>query len=243
MCNQEFFSTDGSCVSSPIDPRSFGGRKFLFFRFANSQIPHDTHLRAMTRSFLAPTAPFPEVLLASGLEQCWDAPDTIGEGNAQPAPALIASPPGFLPGSSIQDADLHVAEGSGTPGPSRPLADLNRCISLRGAVMAPGERPTVTHPGTEGPGDVRILPALAVLRGNFSLRGVLMHGFVSYRVATEGMIFFLVLLFCPSRTPETAHPDACAGSKGNGLAELVATKVRSISTDPKYELQIPRHGW
>jgi len=48
---------------------------------------------------------------------------------------------------------------------------------------------------------------------------------------------------CTSRTPETARPDGCAGPAGNGLAERVAAKIRSISTDANGGLEIPPHGW
>ena len=129
--------------------------------------PRDTYIRAMPRSFPPTAAPAPEDLFASTLEQGWDAAHPIGEGNARAA--LVASPPGFLPGSSIHDVDLDAYAGSGTLDPA---AASKRFVSLRGAVLAPGQRPTVSHPSTEGPGDIRCFQASAVLpRGTFSLRG------------------------------------------------------------------------
>jgi len=59
------------------------------------------------------------------------------------------------------------------------------------------------------------------LRGKFSMRGDLMHAFVSYRVAAEGK---------------------GGNGNGNGLSGLLARKIRSLSMHEK-ELQLPRHGW
>ena len=58
----------------------------------------------------------------------------------------------------------------------------------------------------------------ALPRSTFSLRGELMHVFVSYRVATEGVV-------------------------GNGISILLAEKIRELSMDREQELQIPQHGW
>ena len=58
-------------------------------------------------------------------------------------------------------------------------------------------------------------------RGTFSMRGALMHAFVSYRVATEGQ---------------------GGNGNGNGLSGLLAQKIRSLSMHEK-GLQLPRHGW
>jgi hypothetical protein len=223
----------------------------------------------MPRSLSPPSPPAPDLPLASVLEQGWDAPPPIGEGNSQPALALSTSPPGFLPGSPIQDADLDAAAGSATP----------HFVSMRGAVLAP---PTLSHPSTGGgpfPGPaIRVLPASAAIpRGTFSLRGVLMHVFVSYRVVTEGMVDCIDLVSllhsrpvgaprCTSRTlrplalmpagpdgnglaeqnlstPQPSIPYPGSAGDGNGLAELVAREIISISTDTKNNLSIPRHGW
>lgn len=124
----------------------------------------------------------------------WEFP--IGEGDSQRAPALATSPPGCLPGSPIQEADLDAAAGSVTPGPSRPPAASAHFISTRGAVLAPSNNPHLDPPDVSGRMnpfisrtassssyvDLRTLP-----RGTFTLRGELMHAFISYRVATEGM--------------------------------------------------------
>ena len=68
-----------------------------------------TYLRAMPRSGFAYARP-PTVPLTSGL----DAPPPIGDGDSQPAPALVV----FLPGVPIEHADLDTATGRGTPEPS-----------------------------------------------------------------------------------------------------------------------------
>ena len=135
----------------------------------------------------------------------------INEGDSQPAPAMAASPPCFLPESSIQETDMDAAACVWTTDPYRPRAALSRFGSTRGALLAPEDKPAVSHLGTEGPGDaasksfrgavlasthaegdIRIPTSAVVTRGMFTLRGELMHAFVSYRVATEGM----VLLAC-----------------------------------------------
>jgi len=130
----------------------------------------------------------------------------ISKVDSLPAPAMAASPPGFLPESSIQETDMDAAAGVWTKDPYRPRAALIRFGCMGGAVLAPEDKPAVSHPGTEGPGDaasksfrgavlasthepegdIRIPASAAVTRGMFTLRGELMHAFVSYRVATEG---------------------------------------------------------
>ena len=75
----------------------------------------------------------------------------------------------------------------------------------------------VSHPSTGQNGVMPPLPT-AGKPGQFSMKGELMHVFVSYRVNTEG--------------PE-----------GSGLAGRIADKIRSLSMDPRLELQIPRQGW
>lgn len=56
------------------------------------------------------------------------------------------------------------------------------------------------------------------LQRQFSLRGELIHCFVSYRVNTEG-------------------------PKSNGLSGLIANKIRALSLDAQHGVDIPRHGW
>eukprot|EP00290_Baffinella_frigidus_P041768 CAMPEP_0180287810 /NCGR_PEP_ID=MMETSP0988-20121125/13621_1 /TAXON_ID=697907 /ORGANISM="non described non described, Strain CCMP2293" /LENGTH=842 /DNA_ID=CAMNT_0022262261 /DNA_START=659 /DNA_END=3183 /DNA_ORIENTATION=+ len=122
------------------------------------------------------------------------------------APALATSPRGSPPASSIHTQEMQHfdAAGMGTPYPSRPPTMPDHFLAI-------------AHPGTGGPDDMHLLPESVVLPSMFTLRGELMHAFVSYRGATEG-------------------------PAGNGLAEKVAAKIRSMSTDSK-QLQIPRHGW
>jgi len=91
------------------------------------------------------------------------------------------------------------------------------------AVLSPLAPPTanrtaiVSHSSTED----RLLPASAEVSrsASFSLRGELMHAFVSYRVETEG-----------------------AEGRGNGMSGLLAQKVRALSMDEE-GLKIPEHGW
>ena len=67
----------------------------------------------------------------------------------------------------------------------------------------------------------RLLPASAKVSrsARFSLRGELMHAFISYRVETEG---------------DTG--------RGNGMSGLLAQKVRALSMDEE-GLKIPQYGW
>jgi hypothetical protein len=94
-----------------------------------------------------------------------DAVRPISEGDSQPAPALATSD-GVR---AIQETDLDADAG--------PVS--NTFVSTRGAVPASTE------------GDIRIPTSAEVTRGLFTLRGQLMHAFVSYRVATEGMVLTL----------------------------------------------------
>ncbi|KAJ1479290.1 hypothetical protein T484DRAFT_2881444 [Baffinella frigidus] len=78
-----------------------------------------------------------------------------------------------------------------------------------------------SHPSTGGAEDIggRKKKIFSMCGKQFSLRGELIHAFVSYRVSTEG-------------------PD------GNGLAQIITSKIRTMSTDSKHpHLAIPRHGW
>ena len=136
------------------------------------------------------------------------------------APALATSPTDFLPGSTIQEADLDAAAGSGTLDPSSAVP--TRVVSMRGAVLAPATNHAVSHPSinpavyssthslvsAQGPEDIRVLPASAVMaQRRFTMRGELMHAFVSYRVSTEGIVFatpelWRDLLPCCTRVPQ-----------------------------------------
>ena len=110
---------------------------------------------------------------------------------AMPQPALL------LPGASIEETDLDTelesmdrlpATSLGRTPTGAQTSNLQRGESIRGAVLAPAINTVFSHPSTEGPDDTRLLPSSVVLPKNFSLRGALMHAFISYRVATEGMV-------------------------------------------------------
>ena len=120
----------------------------------------------------------------------------VGEGDSPTS--LATYTPGFLPGSSIQETDLDAFEGSDTPPPSKRSAPPHRSATLRGAALAPANAPGRSHPSTGGVYDLHLLP---VPRGTFSMRGELMHTFVSYRVNTEGMV--LTLQQCEDLCPAT----------------------------------------
>ncbi|KAJ1471840.1 hypothetical protein T484DRAFT_3485030 [Baffinella frigidus] len=97
-----------------------------------------------------------------------------------------------------------------------PVVELPIFATMRGAVLelddVPINRTSVSQ-------EIIFLPAASQLpQGSFSLRGELMHAFISYRVSTEG-------------------------SEGNGLSVIIAEKIRTLSMDSRQELQIPRHGW
>jgi hypothetical protein len=130
------------------------------------------------------------------------APPTLreGEGDAQ----------GFLPGSSIQDSGL---------GPSLESDQAAWFDQMSRPPTATSQPPAVSHPAAAGPGDRIVLPCSAVVpQGVFSMRGSLMHVFVSYRVNTEG--------------PE-----------GNGMSGRVADACRAMSMDSRHQLKLPEHGW
>jgi len=94
-----------------------------------------------------------------------------------------------------------------------PAASTGRTVSMRGAVLAPPRANRTTE-------DMRVLPDSSMLpRGTFSLRGELMHVFVSYRVETEG-----------------------GEGNGNGVSGLLAESIRKLSMH-KEGLQIPQPGW
>jgi hypothetical protein len=135
----------------------------------------------MRGGLLAPAPePSQEVALVVVLEGR-DVP--IGEGDSHPPSPLETSPPGFLPGSSVQETDLDAATDIVTPHSWKRFASSARRGSMRGAVLS--------HPGTGGADDIRLLPTSAVVRGTFTMRGELLHCFISYRVATEGMVLTL----------------------------------------------------
>ncbi|KAJ1466167.1 hypothetical protein T484DRAFT_1756867, partial [Baffinella frigidus] len=93
-----------------------------------------------------------------------------------PAPALATSPRGSPPALCIHTHEeiqhFDAAAGMGTPYPSRPPTMPDHFLAI-------------AHPGTGGPDDMHLLPESVVLPSMFTLRGELMHAFVSYRGATE----------------------------------------------------------
>jgi hypothetical protein len=121
--------------------------------------------------------------------------------DAQTALGLGMHQPAFQPGWSIQETgqDAQLEGMDSPPAASR----LGNSASMRGAVLAPATHPAVSHPSTDVAEDMLGLPAWVVLpKGTFSLRGELMHAFVSYRVATEGMVLTL-----HQRSTETRYRD------------------------------------
>jgi len=94
----------------------------------------------------------------------------------------------FLPGSPIHETGLDAGPTSPASRPGASLARLARSSTMRGAVMAPALSPAFARLSSRASEDARLIPASAVLpRGSFTLRGELLHAFVSYRVATEGI--------------------------------------------------------
>jgi len=140
---------------------------------------------------------------------------------AEPAWGLSLPQPAFLPGSPVEETDRETDPDS----PPTPAGSLGRniLVSKRGSVLAlspPASNTSASfkssHLITGDTSAVEVVTALPQSR--FSLRGELMHAFLSYRVNTEG----------PS---------------GNNLSGLIAEKIRTLSMDGTQELQIPRHGW
>ena len=158
--------------------------------------------------------------------------------------AVHSPPPSDVhssPGSSVDETDLDTEpEGTDSPRFGRmPESSLEHDVamfdvSMRSGVLAlglQGNRPIVSHPhrghwrgtgsdlqsivGSDDTGAVRAMAKLR--RSTFSLRGELMHVFLSYRVTSEG-------------------------EAGNGLSGLLAEKVKWLSMDTSQKMQIPRHG-
>jgi len=132
---------------------------------------------------------------------------------------VLATPqPAFLPGSFVEEMDLDAElEGIGSAPAAHGATSLRRrTVSMRGAAMALDLHGNTTASPTAG--DTRVPHIRMLPRSTFSLRGQLMHVFVSYRVATEGAL-------------------------GNGMSGLLAEKIRTLSMDRSQELQIPRQGW
>jgi len=87
----------------------------------------------------------------------------------------MPQPPAFLPGPSIEELTTELDDS-----PRR-----NTFMTMRGAVLAldpPEDTAVVSHPTT---GDTSVPQTFTALPATFSLRGELMHSFISYRVATE----------------------------------------------------------
>ena len=144
-----------------------------------------------------------------------DASLAIDKGEPQPDPSLaMLAAASFLPGSSDQ-VETYVQPPALDP-PSPHTA--SNMVSMRGAVLEVGRVPSngITHPTIEETGDISSSMA-GTLKGNFTLRGQLMHVFVSYRVETEG-------------------------GAGNGLSGSIAERIRALSLDSRQELRIPQHG-
>ena len=133
-----------------------------------------------------------------------DAVTPVGEGDSPTS--LATCTPGLLPGSPNQETDLGAFASTDTPLPSKLYASSDSRATMRGSVLAPANSPGLSHPG--GVDDRRLRP---VVRGTFTMRGELMHCFVSYRVTTEGMALTrssaktcALLHSCPLRAP-AAH--------------------------------------
>jgi hypothetical protein len=149
-----------------------------------------------------------------------------------PTPSLFAardsqpSPLAASPNDLRTDTNIHApASAVRFRGKVSLRADLVHASYASSPASGIGRTPSLrTHPTTgSAPSSPPALPLscniskLLHVRERFSLRGELMHAFVSYRVATEG-------------------------PAGNGLSGLVAQKIRSLSRNEE-RLQLPRHGW
>ena len=155
------------------------------------------------------------------------APDLLAIDRPQPSPYAArdskpSSPLASSPNDFRADTSIHAPASAAMRHRGRVSlrADLGHAsyASSPASVVRRSPSPFRSHPTAEGTGGApRVLP----LRGNFSMRGEMMHVFVSYRVATEGK---------------------GRNGNGNGLSGLLAQKIRSLSMHEK-GLQLPRHGW
>ena len=120
-----------------------------------------------------------------------------GDEDEQPASPLATPQPAFVPGMPRQQTDMDLAQLSSLPAYITVAADL---ITMRGVVPAtdpPANQ--ISHP-TIGDSPGRQLPTSMVLpRRSFSLRGELMHCFVSYRVN------FFLLLYQPQTSQKVIN--------------------------------------
>ena len=138
--------------------------------------------------------------------------------DASSAVGLTTPQPAFLPGSYVEEMDLETElERMGSPPAAHRTTPLSRrTVTMRGAAMV------LEHHGNTAVSPTArdtLVPRVGRLpRSTFSLRGELMHVFISYRVNTEGAV-------------------------GNGMSGLLAEKIRTLSMDRSQELQIPRQGW
>jgi len=166
----------------------------------------------------------------------------------------------------ISGTDAHNAAAGGEtdkprpPAPDFSIAQLGAGVGriphrsgTVGLRMATLYESTASHSNT---GDMAGIAALDLppLQDQFTMRGELIHSFLSYRIA-EGMVLTLhhssAETLCPAahsslathRCTSLPHETARrAGPAGSGIAERVAAKIRSLSTDPAQSLEIPQHG-
>ncbi|KAJ1483871.1 hypothetical protein T484DRAFT_1798671, partial [Baffinella frigidus] len=162
-----------------------------------------------------------------------------------PDPSSPELPPDSTWGADERCPSDGLVASSGRTIPT--TSTLPRLVSMRGAVLADNavSRPGTDAPCEaasypfrgDAPGfrraslaasdtfsgavleNIRIpgIGGSTLARGTFTLRGELMHAFISYRVATEG-------------------------PAGNGLSGLITRKIRSLSILEE-GLRLPRHGW
>ncbi|KAJ1489288.1 hypothetical protein T484DRAFT_1937432 [Baffinella frigidus] len=202
--------------------------------------------------------------LEQALQQDWVTVPPIGEGGAQPVPAptgreplsfsfRTASPLTSISVNPFTAISVHPPTSTSVHLPAQPRrasilgAELPLSISFRQERVQDDAASSETHPPrapsplaamrggrqrrasltgavlslhspekVSSPGTT--LPASAALPAQFSIRGELCHAFISYRANTEG-------------------------PGGNGLAERIAIRIRSLSVGGVPELKIPRTGW
>ena len=137
---------------------------------------------------------------------------------SHPSP-LAASPNDLRTGTSIHAP----ASAARFRGKISLRADLGHASYVSSPASISGTPSICTHPTT---GSAPSSPALprkgqfskpVQVRGKFSMRGELIHVFLSYRFSAEG-------------------PGA------NGLSGLLAQRIRSLSMHER-ALQLPQHGW